>query len=216
MRVFLSYASKDKAIAGRINTLLARDNHEVFFDRESLPPGEDFNKRIQEAVDKADLFLFLFSSNSIVKRCYCHTELKHAKDKWEDPTNRVIPVRIDEVPLDQLPDYLGSSSILDPQGDLPAEVVRFVSQAEPSKPRHDQEWKKYYIDKLQPLLDKPLFGTSVSLRQVYIPLRAYFIRNETQGSPIPRGEGQPGSSESDRVSIELEQALGRLWKTRPI
>lgn len=207
MRVFLSYASKDNAIAGRINTLLARNNHEVFFDKKSLHPGEDFNKRIQEEVDKSDLFIFLFSYHSIAKHCYCHTELNHAKDKWEDPTNRVIPIRIDEVPIDQLPDYLSSSSILNPKGDLPAEVLRFVSQAEPSKPRHDQEWKKYSIDKLQPLLDKPLFDTSVSLRQVYIPLRAYFIRNETQGSPIPRVEGQPGSSKSDRVSIELEQAL---------
>jgi hypothetical protein len=43
MKIFLSYASEDKDVAEQIYLILAKGNHQIFFDRASLLAGIDFN-----------------------------------------------------------------------------------------------------------------------------------------------------------------------------
>ena len=61
MKIFLSYASQDRAIAQSINRALLEQGHNVFFDRDDLPPGEEYHIQIRRAIERADLFVFLVS-----------------------------------------------------------------------------------------------------------------------------------------------------------
>jgi hypothetical protein len=45
MKVFRSCSSDDKDIAELLSLALMTGGHEVFFDRETLPVGGDYNKR---------------------------------------------------------------------------------------------------------------------------------------------------------------------------
>ena len=42
MIVFLSYASENRDIAEQVNLALTGAGHKVFFDRDSLPAGDDY------------------------------------------------------------------------------------------------------------------------------------------------------------------------------
>ena len=53
MNVFLSYASEDRGTAADIRHALEHDGHDVFFDRDDLPPGEDFHARIRRGIEKS-------------------------------------------------------------------------------------------------------------------------------------------------------------------
>lgn len=57
---------------------------------------------------------------------YALTELKYAKEKWLHPRGRVLPVLVREVPLEQIPGYLSSATILRPDGNIDAEVVHAI------------------------------------------------------------------------------------------
>lgn len=85
MKLFLSYASPDKADAEAIQLALLGAGHQVFFDRSSLPPGSDYNSRIREAIDESEAFIFLISPNSVQGGRYLQSELKFAKKKWPEP-----------------------------------------------------------------------------------------------------------------------------------
>ena len=54
MNVFLSYSSTNTEIAKRVAHLLKDEGDEVFFDRESLPLGETYDRRIREAIEDCE------------------------------------------------------------------------------------------------------------------------------------------------------------------
>lgn len=129
MRVFLSYASEDRAIAEQIQLALAGDKNKVFFDSQSLPPGGDYNARIRKAIGDSDLFIFLISTYSIEKGSYCLTELALAREKWSHPKGKVIPVMLSAVDFVRIPNYLRAVTISQPEGNIPAEILSLVSHA---------------------------------------------------------------------------------------
>jgi len=122
LNLFLSYASEDKVIAEEITHSLRSRGHTVFFDRLDLPPGEQFEKQIEEAIAKSDLFIFLISTQSVTDGRFTRTELLLAEKRWPVAHNNVLPVMIKETPFDQLTPYLKSVTILEPKGNIPAEV----------------------------------------------------------------------------------------------
>jgi len=88
LRIFLSFASPDRAIAEKIQLALLGAGHEVFFDEASLAPGSDYNSQIRNSIKECQLFIFLISPNSVGGRRYARTELKLAKAKWPKPNGR--------------------------------------------------------------------------------------------------------------------------------
>ncbi|MGZ5126027.1 MAG: toll/interleukin-1 receptor domain-containing protein, partial [Burkholderiales bacterium] len=50
MKIFLSYSSKDRTLAEPVYLALRAEQHAVFFDRTDLPPGEEYDARIREAI----------------------------------------------------------------------------------------------------------------------------------------------------------------------
>lgn len=138
MRVFISYASEDRVLAEQVDLALKGSGYETFFDRLSLPDGKDYIEQIFREIELADYFVFLISQSSVQPTKFTLTELKCARQKWAHPNGRVLPVRIGRVPFEEIPSYLKSVSILEPEGNVPAEVVLAIkalnteSKVEPS------------------------------------------------------------------------------------
>jgi sulfatase modifying factor 1 len=122
MRIFLSYSSKDRALAEPIYYALRADRHKVFFDRSDLPPGQEYDAHIRQAIEAADLFIFLVSPDSISEGSYTLAELDIAQKTWGSPGGRVLPVLVRPTELARVPAYLRAVTILEPDGNVPALV----------------------------------------------------------------------------------------------
>jgi len=130
MKIFLSYSSQNRAVVEPVNFALAAQGHDVFFDRDDLPAGTEYDERIIEAVESADLFVFMLSPASIRPGSYALTELGLAQKKWANPSGRVLPVAAEAVVFDRIPAYLKSVTVLEPAGNLAAAVVDAVRRLE--------------------------------------------------------------------------------------
>ncbi|MDO9599353.1 MAG: CHAT domain-containing protein [Azoarcus sp.] len=127
VQIFLSYSSSHKDTAETLCCALQAVGHEVFFDREDLPPGQDYNDRIRHAIRDSDLFIFLITPEAVAPGHYTLTELKIASRKWPNPAGRVLPVMVAPTPFSSLPAYLSSVTVLEPVGNLAAEVALEVA-----------------------------------------------------------------------------------------
>ncbi len=126
MLIFISYASEDRNTAEAVHMALLGAGHQSFFDKAKLPPGHDYHGRIQAAVNQCDAFVFLISPHSIQPKSYTLTELKLARTRWEHPQGHVLPVMADPVPYERIPNYLTAVTVLEPEGNLAAEVALAV------------------------------------------------------------------------------------------
>ncbi len=131
--IFLSYSSPQSEAATRIELSLKGDGHSVFRDRSTLPPGESFDARIRLAVQASDLMVFLISHASVSEGHYTLSELKFAEEKWGHPAGHVLPVLTEPVPMQEIPEFLRAVTILQPRGDLAAEVAAEVSRMTASR-----------------------------------------------------------------------------------
>jgi len=128
MRVFLSYASEQHDLARRLALALRSMRNRVFFDREALPPGGAFDIRIRKSILRCHAFIFLASRHSLRIGAYPLSELGIAERRWPHPAGKVLPVLVDDTPVETLPAYLRAVSILEPKGDMVAEVLDAVAR----------------------------------------------------------------------------------------
>lgn len=128
MRIFLSYASQDRAVVEPVCYALAEQGHDIFFDREDLPPGEGFDTRIRQAIERCDLFICFLTPNTVDAGSYTLNELAIAQRMWPHPSGRVLPVLLSAVPFDHIPAYLKSVTVLEPVGNMTASVADSVYQ----------------------------------------------------------------------------------------
>ena len=126
--IFLSYASEQSDAATQIELSLRGNGYSVFRDRTSLPPGETFDARILTAIEESDLFIFLISRDSIAQGRYTLTELKFAEQKWGHPAGHVLPVLLEPVPKEAIPNFLRAVTMLQPRGNVTAEVAAAVAR----------------------------------------------------------------------------------------
>jgi TIR domain-containing protein len=103
----------------------------VFLDTEDLPAGADYQTRIEGAIGRCALFCFLISPQSVAPKRFTLSEVNIARRRWPNPTGRVLPVMVEPVPMDSVPAYLRAVSILQPEGDLVADVLTAVSTMRP-------------------------------------------------------------------------------------
>ncbi|MHC4742422.1 MAG: toll/interleukin-1 receptor domain-containing protein, partial [Planctomycetota bacterium] len=127
MRLFVSFASEDREIAEQI-ALALRVSHEVFFDRDTLPAGGDFNTQIRDYIAKSDVLIFLISPESVRSGSYALSELKFARKRWSSPKGHVLPVMVRNTPIEDVPNYLKAVNILEPEGNIAAEVAAAVEE----------------------------------------------------------------------------------------
>jgi hypothetical protein len=126
MKLFLSYDSEQFALAESLAGRLQAAGHDVFLDREDLLPGDPFDAHIAARLAASDAMIFLASSTSVVPGSYALSELKLAERHWPRPQGRLIGVLLDGLAIGAVPAYLRSVSLLQPQGDVVAEVVHAV------------------------------------------------------------------------------------------
>ncbi len=127
LSVFLSYASEQESLAEQIYLTLANAGHTVFFDRTNLPPGQDFNPAILNAIRSSDVMVFLVSPHSVADGCYARTELRFARETWPNPAGRFLPVMAAPTDYAAIPNYVKAVTILTPEGNVPAEVAAAVN-----------------------------------------------------------------------------------------
>jgi hypothetical protein len=123
MKIFLSYAHEQRPVAEEVNVSLSVRGYDVFFDRSNLKAGVGYDAAIQKAVEECDLFAFLISPESLEQGSYTLTELGFAKDKWKNPSGRVLPVMAKPTLNSKVDAYLRAVTILYPQGNVAAEVA---------------------------------------------------------------------------------------------
>lgn len=128
MKIFMCYASEQRPIADKVALALRGQGHTVFFDRDSLPGGDEYNKTIRSEIRRADLMVFLVSPQSLGARRYTLSELEFARQTWQSPKGRLLPVVIEPVVLADAPAMLTAVSVLEPQGDIVAEVLAAVDR----------------------------------------------------------------------------------------
>jgi hypothetical protein len=98
-KIFLSYAHENIGIAKRIYHDLKRYGLDVWFDKESLLPGQDWENEIEKAIETSEYFLVLLSSKGMSERGYVHKEIRLALDifdKCPEGDIFLIPVRLDD------------------------------------------------------------------------------------------------------------------------
>jgi hypothetical protein len=130
MRIFMSYASEDRACAERIALSLRGSDHTVFFDRDTLAKGQAYDGAIRKALHESDCMVFLLSPDSIAPGSYSLSELKYAREKWPHAKGRVLPVLAREVDWDIIPPYLSTVTALVPAGNVAAEVESEIAKWE--------------------------------------------------------------------------------------
>jgi len=102
VRVFIAYAMEDANVADRLYSALEARGYAPWLDRRKLLPGQNWRRRIQEAIESADFFIPCFSGKSVNKRGGFQAEIRYALDcACSIPLDHVflIPVRLDDCPI---------------------------------------------------------------------------------------------------------------------
>jgi len=97
--VFLSYAREDSAEATQLFNDLSEAGLNVWFDQESLRPGENWQIAIDTAIRNARYFIALISTNAVGKQGYIQKEIRQAIDVLDEhPENQIylIPMRLND------------------------------------------------------------------------------------------------------------------------
>lgn len=105
--IFLSYARADAEAARRLYNDLVTLGYDVWFDLESLLPGQVWALEIRNAIRRADYFIALISNHSVSKRGFVQAELRQGIETYANlPEGAafLIPVKLDpvDVPFEAL------------------------------------------------------------------------------------------------------------------
>lgn len=79
MKLFVSYRSTDSKHVDPIVARLRSIGYDVWQDKTSIPPGQDWWEAICEGIVSCDVFVFMVSEES-VKSFACLAELSYAHD----------------------------------------------------------------------------------------------------------------------------------------
>jgi hypothetical protein len=98
-RVFIAYALEDAERAEQLFAALTSRGFAAWLDRRKLLPGQNWPRRIEDAIASSDFFVACFSKKSVRKRGGFQAEIRHALDcARRVPLDDVfiIPVRLDD------------------------------------------------------------------------------------------------------------------------
>jgi len=99
LNLFISYSRKDEDEAKKVYDDLTRVGLRIWFDRESLLPGQDWECEIKRAIRGSDFVILLLSNNSVDKRGYFQKEVHLAYEAYKSiPPGHIflIPLRLSD------------------------------------------------------------------------------------------------------------------------
>jgi len=167
LRVFLCHASDDKPIVRELYKKLLKEGIDVWFDEESLMPGQDWELEIPEAVNNADSIIVCLSNKSINKAGYIQKEIRFALDAAEKRSERdifIIPVKLESCDVPQRfnrwqwVDLFYQKMDFDTKGyhKLLTSLIFKANTTGAIKPKYDRHiiTEEFDMDKLNPFLKK--------------------------------------------------------------
>jgi hypothetical protein len=96
---FVAYAVEDGLAADRLCDALEANGWSAWLDRRRLLPGQNWPRRIEEAIASSDCFIACFSTRSVKKRGGFQAEVRYALDcarRVPLDDTFVVPVRLDD------------------------------------------------------------------------------------------------------------------------
>src|SRR5262249_23830100 len=113
MKLFLSYSRQNEHAAKQLYSTLKAKGVDVWFDREALLPGQEWEPAIKRALSDSDTVLLLLSSQSVDRRGFFQKEIRLALDVMQTvPAGHIylLPVRLDDC---RVPDSLATIQYVD-------------------------------------------------------------------------------------------------------
>jgi WD40 repeat protein len=98
--VFISYSRKDIAFARLLRESLQQNQIDTWIDWERIPVGERWWDEICQAIENANVFMFIISKNSIGSPV-CKDEINHALKN----NKRIIPVIVDALQPEAIKEF---------------------------------------------------------------------------------------------------------------
>ena len=98
-QIFISYAREDEGSARKVYEDLSAKGFKVWFDKETLLPGQNWELEIKKGIREADAIIILISSKSVNKRGYINKEIRLALDEalsFPEGAIFVIPVLLED------------------------------------------------------------------------------------------------------------------------
>ncbi len=197
LRIFLSYPSSRHDVAESLFHELRNAGHQVFFDKSRLEPGKPFSPQIQDEILACDLFLFLITPDSVAEGRYTRTELRIARDQWASPPGIVLPVMLEDTPVDAVPAFLKSCHIFRPEGNAAAEIALEVARLAAER------------SAAAPVPPPPEPPDETAL--VYSPLQLRFAPEDHQGYAVSVAESPSGVVPGSPFPIDPDAVSGMLW-----
>lgn len=119
LRIFLCHSSDDKQAVRDLYQRLRADGFDPWLDEENLLPGQDWQRKISEAVDGADVVLVCLSRSSITRKGYVQKEIKFAldvADKQPEDTIYLVPLKLEECDIPERLRRWHSVNLFEPAG----------------------------------------------------------------------------------------------------
>lgn len=119
LKLFLSYPRDQKCSARQLYHRLRKERFDVWFDQESLEPGQDWQREIEAAICTSHVFLACLSSSSTESDGFMREEIETALDLAEGQSNRrltIIPTRLVECPMPERLEHLHAVDVFTDRG----------------------------------------------------------------------------------------------------
>jgi len=111
LKIFVSYSRRDMEVADRVVAALEWAGFAVTIDRRDLPYGEEWQGELADLIRASDTVIWLASRNSLRSR-WCNWELGEVQRLKK----RLIPLAIEALPPEGLPETLGRIHMLPAEG----------------------------------------------------------------------------------------------------
>lgn len=118
-KVFLSYSHADVVTVRSLWARLKRDGMDVWFDKENLLPGQNWEYEIRKMILRCDVMIICLSEGFNKQRGFRHEELKIALRKARSlPVDGIfiIPVRIETCEVPDSLEHLHRLDLFDEDG----------------------------------------------------------------------------------------------------
>lgn len=96
--VFISYSTKDRPFANRLQNDLEREGLTVWRDETSIDPGDSIISKVSKGIQSSDYLVVLISGHSMQSR-WVHKELDLALTLNMERPFPIIPIRINKTPI---------------------------------------------------------------------------------------------------------------------
>ena len=119
LQVFISYSRMDKLITDRVVGGLIRRGIDVMIDTSDMHAGDVWREELQRMIQAADTVIGLVSNNSMGS-----DEVRKELETLQSLNKRLVPIRIDDIDLDDLPPTINRLHLLSllPSDDFDAQL----------------------------------------------------------------------------------------------